>query len=385
MSLICLSANAQTTTLVTWNVLNFGTAASSTARIPYFQTVLDSLVPDILVVQEIQGDAGFDQFTNEVIANTMTAAPFVDGYGSDNALYYNADKFEAIANIPVETQLRDISQFIMVHNATNDTMHIFSVHLKASSGTANQQTRMVEVDSLRKVTDALHPDANFIVCGDFNIYKESEPSYQRLTLPDGETGYFIDPLPPMPGTWNNEDYAEYHTQSPRVRSFGGGASGGLDDRFDLILFSTSFSSSENVAYVENSTWPVGNDGLHYNDSINAIPNASVSQDMANALHYAADHLPVIASIEFFNTTDIASANALDDLVVFPNPSSGMFSMKLPQGEISNLYVSDAMGRVLLTQSGQGEMNIDLSHAPSGMYYLNVVSESGRAVVKLVVY
>lgn len=371
---------------MTWNVLNFGTAASSTARVPYLQTVLDSLLPDILVVQEIQGDAGFDNFTTAVIGNAMTPAPFINGNSSDNALYFNADKFEAIANIPVETPLRDISQFVMVHTATHDTLHIFSVHLKASPGTANQQARMIEVDSLRKVTDALNPEANFIVCGDFNIYKESEASYQRLTQPDGETGYFIDPLPPMPGTWNNEEYAQYHTQSPRLRSFGGGASGGLDDRFDLILFSPSFFSSEELTYVENSTWAVGNDGLHYNDSINSIPNASVSHHMANALHYAADHLPVIASIEFFDiSTAIAAANELHDIVLYPNPSSGMFYTKLPEGKETSLYVSDAMGRLFLSQSGQGEVSIDLSDVPAGMYYLNIVSGSGRAVVKLVVY
>ncbi len=44
--------------------------------------------------------------------------------------------------------------------------------------------------------------------------------------------------------------------------------------------------------------PYGNDGLHYNDSINQPPNNAVGQEIANALHYSSDHLPVIASFTF---------------------------------------------------------------------------------------
>ena len=43
-----------------------------------------------------------------------------------------------------------------------------------------------------------------------------------------------------PGSWNNnEDFRGVHTQSTRTSSsgFGGGAGGGLDDRFDFIMVS----------------------------------------------------------------------------------------------------------------------------------------------------
>jgi hypothetical protein len=53
-----------------------------------------------------------------------------------------------------------------------------------------------------------------------------------------------------------------------------------------------------MAYVGNTMWAVGNDGNHFNDSINAQPNTSVSVAVANALHNASDHLPVVAQFTF---------------------------------------------------------------------------------------
>jgi hypothetical protein len=167
------------------------------------------------------------------------------------------------------------------------------VHLKASTGTANEQQRLSEVTVLRNYTVNLSSNSYYIVAGDFNIYRSSEPAFIKL-LDQSENGYFIDPLY-LTGTFNQSAYAIYHTQSPRVRSFGGGATGGLDDRFDMILISPSIINPGGITYISNSTIAYGNDGFHYNDSINRPPNYAVSQQVADALHYASDHLPVIAS------------------------------------------------------------------------------------------
>src|SRR5690606_6406171 len=88
------------------------------------------------------------------------------------------------------------------------------------------------------------------------------------------------------------------TQSTRTRQFGGGASGGLDDRFDMILMSQTVMEEGGVFFLPGSYFAFGNDGNHYNDSINKMPNTAVTQQIANALHYASDHLPVIAAFSF---------------------------------------------------------------------------------------
>ena len=98
---------------------------------------------------------------------------------------------------------------------------------------------LAEVTILRNVTDALPLNSNYLVCGDFNIYGSTELAYQKL-LDQSTPGYFVD-IYNLTGIWNNSAYAPYHTQSTRLRQFGGGATGGMDDRFDLILiFANSY-------------------------------------------------------------------------------------------------------------------------------------------------
>lgn len=290
---------AQTThKIMSYNALNYP-GSTAAQRNPYFSTVVSNVNPDILVMQEMTSQTGVNGFLTNVLAPidaNYTAGTFLDGPDTDNAIFYKGNYFTFISNTPITTALRDINEFTLIHNATGDTLRIFSVHLKASSGTTNEQQRLAEVTILRNITDALHSYSDFIVCGDFNIYGSTEPAYQKL-LDQATQGYFID-LFNMPGTWNQSQYAQYHTQSPRTRQFGGGANGGMDDRFDMILLSQAIFETGDISYINNSYTAYGNDGLHYNDSINRPPNNAVGQTIADAIHYASDHIPVFASFLF---------------------------------------------------------------------------------------
>jgi hypothetical protein len=374
---------AQPATLMTWNLLNF--YETSTDRVPHFRTVIDSMQPELLAVQEVQGLAAATYFRDEVIEGTMAMAPFIAGPDSDNALFYDSLVFAITAVQVVPTTLRDITWYTLRHRSSADTLHVFSVHLKSSSGTANEQQRLTEVNSLRNVTDALPLGSYFIVCGDFNFYGSTEPGYQRLLEQDGNPGYFIDQIGTT-GLWNSESYATRHTQSPRVRSFGGGASGGLDDRFDLIMFSHSFGSSGRIQYMYGTSWAVGNDGNHYNDSINAMPNTSVSQNMANALHYASDHLPVVTSFNFLNPSGIEEHGSVATLNVQPNPSNGVFHLQQSVDKpIDSYTVCNAFGEILQRDHAVNANAIDLTAYPSGVYFLQVISNGQNHSVRLVKY
>jgi hypothetical protein len=70
-------------------------------------------------------------------------------------------------------------------------------------------------------------------------------------------------------------------------------------------------NSGGITYVPGTYYAYGNDGNHFNDSINQPPNTAVSQAVANALHYATDHLPVIASFSFSSSyLELSSFTAL---------------------------------------------------------------------------
>jgi len=283
---------------MSYNLLNYP-GNDSAIRNPYFKIVIDNTDPDILVVQEMLSQEGVDEFLNDVlntVSSGYTAGAFINGYDTDNAIFYKTSAFTFIANNVIPTSLRDINEFVLSENSSVDTIRIYSVHLKAGTSSSDKLQRLTEVFQLRNVTNNLPLTSNFIVCGDFNIYSSSETAYQEL-LNTSEQGYFVD-IYDLSGTWNNSIYAPYHTQSPRVRQFNGGSTGGMDDRFDLMLFSQTVIDSGNVFYVPGSFVNYGNDGNHYNDSINRPPNGVVSQQIADAIHYSSDHIPIIATLKF---------------------------------------------------------------------------------------
>ena len=306
-------------TIMNYNLLNYP-GNDTTTRNPYFRTTIAATLPDILVCEEMTSQAGVNGFLNNVLIPNYSgymAGTFIDGPDTDNEIFYKSDAFTFVSNTPIATDLRNISEFKMVENNTGDTLRIYAVHLKASSGSSNEQQRLDEVNVLRSVTVNLPSGSFFLVMGDFNIYGSTEPAYAAL-LNQSTPGYFVD-LFDMPGTWNDAAYAPYHTQSTRTRQFGGGANGGLDDRFDMILMSQSVIDQGGMHYDADTYIPYGNDGMHYNDSINQPPNNAVGQEIADALHYSSDHLPVIASFTFTPVVPVElisfSAAAQDDNVL----------------------------------------------------------------------
>ncbi len=351
---LLIQINAQQEhTIMSYNLLNYP-GTDTTFRNPFFRTVISATNPDILVVQEMISQAGVNGFLNNILNSALSgyaAGTFIDGPDTDNALFYKTEKFTSLFNNPISTVLRDINEFVLKENSTGDTIRIYSVHLKASSGASNELQRLAEVNNLRAVTDALPSNTNYMVLGDFNIYSSNEPAYQKL-LDTTTPGYFVD-IFSLPGTWNTPAYAQYHTQSTRTRQFGGGAIGGLDDRFDMILMSPSLLASGGIEFVNNSYIAFGNDGQHYKDSINHPPNNAVGQTIANALHYASDHLPVLASFRFnTESVELVSFTALiEGLYNGSNMTPDTVVIELRSFDFPGLLVDSV--KFLLDQNGNG--------------------------------
>jgi hypothetical protein len=72
--------------------------------------------------------------------------------------------------------------------------------------------------------------------------------------------------------------------------------------------------------------------------------------------------------------------AKDGLLVFPNPSSRLFTFELPnnKGAKVSYRVFDAQGKVVLANSAlQNLITIDGENWNNGIYYLIVISEDGK--------
>ena len=351
--------------IMTYNILNY---QDDNQREADFIDILTEIEPNILIIQEILGNEGFLNFKEDVLdilnPNQWSGANFTNQSAQqDIALYYYHDMFTLLESNVVETAqssgTRDVIEWILIHNASEVEFNIYGAHFKASSGNSNAQQRLEEATVLRNHLNQLAESSFFILAGDLNIYSnssESEPCFEMLTgSQDNNNGQLFDPINRI-GHWhNNSSFADVHTQSPRTSSFGGGANGGMDDRFDWLLVSAQFlDESSNLKYIENSYVTYGNDGNHFNDAINSGSNSAVSNDIAEALHDASDHLPVYMDLWFDDL--IYSMEGIVISEVMPNPASVSDSY----GEWFELYNSgDTMINLSnwLIKSGENEEHI----------------------------
>lgn len=381
-----------TVKVMTYNLLNYN---GSVVKDNNFRKTIKFANPDILVAEEVISQSA----VNNMLSNVMnfyspgkySAGTFFNGYDTDNAVFYNNSKFTFLYNFVIQTTLRTINLFGLVHNQTGVTIKLLAVHLKASNSTSDQQQRLSEVNALRSFTNSLPNGDEFAVLGDFNIYTSTEPAYQRLLQIDaGSEGHFIDPLN-LSGTWNQSAYAPFHTQSTRIRALSdSGSTGGLDDRFDMILNSKGMTEEGGIKYIPGSLKPLGNDGSHYNDSINMRPNTSVPDSIADALYYGSDHLPVTALYKFEPAT--SSVRFISGLIPqefkiyqnFPNPFNPSTKIKfdIPSGISSlntrvRLSVYNSLGKEVAELvnenlgAGSYETEFNASEFSSGVYFYKI--------------
>ncbi|MCX7877205.1 MAG: T9SS type A sorting domain-containing protein [Ignavibacteria bacterium] len=393
---------------MTYNILEYS-GSDSAIRNPYFRTVIRNTSPDILVIQEIHSQQALNGFLSNVMnayGNIYTAGAFINGPDTDNGIFFKTSRFIFISNTRIPTAFRDINEFKLIHvNYPADTFRIFVVHLYPGSGITNENRRAAEVDSLRKYTSTLGTNNLYLVAGDFNITGSHEQAYIKLLQPGN--GSFTDVLAPMPGIWDNPVYAAYHTMSSRTRSFGGGATGGLRNRFDMILPCPLMLSNARIIYIQNTMTAYGNDGNHYRDSINRRPNTVVADSIADALHYASDHIPVFASFKFGNPVGMHTMKTApynyELLQNYPNPFNGStkfrFSIKHNQnfsiedniaGEHKTvLKIYNILGNEVATlieqklEPGTYELEWNGEDYPSGVYYYRLYAGDFAETRKMV--
>ncbi len=379
--------------LATYNLLNYDNAGRDT----HFRVVMDAMQPDLLVAQEVGNTASANNFLNNVLnfnRSDYQLATFLQSPFTSNALYYKQNKFTFVSNVRIPTDVRDINQFTIVYNTTDDTLVIYSLHLKAGSSNSDQQQRSLEIDLLRNVTDALNPQTNFIVAGDFNVRSSSEAAFQTLLeFNQGARGAVVDPINSL-GNWNNNSsFSSIHSQSPRTTSFGGGSPGGLDDRFDMILISLNIQASGGVDYIPGSYRTFGNDGNHFNQAVNDGVNQDVPANVANALHEASDHLPVLLKLNIETPTSIAGTDAQipQTLVLhqnYPNPFNPMTTIKyeLNRSTEIELIVYNILGSEVvriaegLKPVGAHQIEFNAATLPSGIYYYQILNQIRKMVL-----
>lgn len=409
---------ADTLRVMQYNILNYGNyttyCTSSNNNINMKNDALRSITqyvkPDIFTVNEISQWQPFHQQILDSVLNVngvikYKKVPYSNNAGSDiiNMCYYNSEKLVYHSMIVPQSYIRDINIYRFYYKSTSlangDTAFISCIqaHLKAGDATSDPQNpvdRDTMTTRLMRYLNNVNKADNYMMMGDFNVYSSSENCFQKLVNHPNLNIRFYDPINKL-GNWNNNSsFAHYHTQSTHTTS-GCAASGGMDDRFDFILLSNMLLNGiGNYKYISNSYKALGNDGLHYNNAINASPqNNSVPANVLNAIYNNSDHLPIILDLLVNTSVSIEEKETKSPFLnlFFQNPVKDNVELFLALEKALKIKISiiDIQGKYLydadfMLQSGSNELSINTDFLKKGIYFMQIKSGEFSTVKKLII-
>jgi hypothetical protein len=392
--MFCIFANAlfsqENLKLMFYNVLNYPLQEPA-SRIQNLEVIITDYSPDLFMICELNNEAGADIILNimQYANSNYQRAVFKFNTSDDsigdqnelqNMLYYDSSKFSLESQTIVASSYRDFNHYILkIKTVDADTnpiyLDVFVSHLKASSGTTNQQLRLAMVNDFVAYLETLPNDRNVVFGGDLNIYTSSEPAFQEL-IDTNNNITFVDPADRV-GSWhNNINYIDVFTQSTRTQNGLGGATGGFDDRFDFILTSENMLTNTDLFYVPDSYQVYGNNANSncYNGEINTAncDGSEFNFTIRDALYYMSDHLPVTLELQTPEALSVETPTYFNGIkFVGSNVVSEQLQLKITNSAIDNLTIYNTLGQKIETLKTKNVANltIDVSKLASGIYYI----------------
>ena len=411
LSLLTLVVSSQENLKVMYyNLLKFPAYSN---RADTLKKIIQYTQPDIFVVSELSSLFGANLImTRSLNVDGVThydQAVFqgANGIDTDNHLFYNANKIGFIKQNNINANTRAISEYILYYKdpnlaQTNDTtfLHVYGCHLKAgtaidvSSGggntLSNGERRALAALSFKNYLTNHSRSRNIIVGGDMNIYTSAETAYSNFT--SAGTINLYDPIA-QSGNWHNSSsFKKIHTQSTRASSvtnpYAGGATGGMDDRFDMIFVSNDImNGSQGAKYVTNSYKAVGQDGNRFNGSINDGVNTAVPKYIANALFYMSDHLPVLMELQVGGPVNIQQQDDLITVLNFNSDSKQLTVDFENEHQLIELAVVNLAGQLVVQKHylNTATLNDYFSELNPGIYIVRILADGKPVSAKILVY
>lgn len=357
------------------------------------RTILEYVQPDILTVcefgasQQIQDDFIKHNLNIDGISYWKSDA-IINHAGSNliNHIFYDSRKMELKRHVALYTNPRDTDVYELYLKTPGllygDTTKLVCIvaHPKAGDDSDSMARRRKTMQEAMNHVEKNYANENVLIMGDFNMYRASESGYQLLTKTYSNSQVlFVDPLKNVGGVgeWHEQaQFAQFHTQSTRSQNTSCFSNGGLDDRFDMILLSDEIYMNFNkIKYLANSYYAVGNDGRHYNQSINQNGNAAVPSEVAQALFDVSDHLPVTMKLLVQDKLAVAEYGK-ESFRLYPVPTDGLITVEwfhetASQSQTSEYRIANLLGQTVRTGRVEGEkQTIDVSDLPAGFYLLS---------------
>ncbi len=376
-------------------------------RTPVLKSILDTYHPDLFMVCELKNATGAGQILNDALQtddNRYDAADFVYNQSStydelQQLAFYNKQKLVLDYQDIITTNTRDINHYRFILNTTDQAtnpiyLDVFVAHLKASTGSSNENKRLQMVTQFTNYIENIPTDHYLLFAGDLNLYTSSEAAYQELTDPTNAI-VLVDPAD-QEGSWhNNSNYAAIHTQSPlqsnnQFQSEGGGSdgvTGGLDDRFDFILTSENLIGGSQLTYVPDTYQAYGNNGNCFNDNLDD-PDCSgaYSQELRDLLVNMSDHIPVALELETPETIGINALYFADSDI---NLQSNLVDTRLRlqvSDKLINSYVQvyNPLGQqVARFRLDKHTLNLFVGNLGNGLYYIRSEQFSLHSPLKFI--
>ncbi len=407
------SGNAQLIPLrvMSYNLLNFP-LGEIVNRLDTLEKIVNYVQPDLLMIQELKTEQGLLDIT--AMMDSLGYGDFANSafvpmqsdpgnlYELQQAIIYNQDRFTLKSQYEIITAVRDINEFVLYINdnglATgSDTtfIYVYVTHLKSSTGTANQTARLeMANDWIDYMNANFTGNENVILAGDFNLYTNTEPAYVALTNPNN-TVVMKDVFASY-GNWTGSGFAhkEILTQSTRLTQVGGdGASGGVDDRFDFILFSEAMTSNTNeVYYAQDSFLSLGNNGICYNQNITDCDTGNpVPMEVLQAIYYMSDHIPQVCSLGWDLTSSTLELDISDYWCrVQYGAVKTQVILHAAQGEQGAWAIYNFSGQLIEQENisvskGNNNVDIDTQSLQTGIYLFMYQNTLGnKAAVRFIV-
>ena len=165
----------------------------------------------------------------------------------------------------------------------------------------------------------------------------------------------------------------------------------VDTNSDELFISDTFNNR--IRKVEMISGMVstfaGNGMADYIDSLDTLsafnyPRGLVLSDGLPKIVYVNDYSNnIIRLIEYKSGVGVSENSMDDNITIFPNPSNGIFTIKLLNTFVNELTIFDIFGKAIkkITPGSQTSKSIDLGNRASGIYFLLIQKVSGDTIIK----
>ena len=392
-AMVTMSLTAQENMkLMFYNILNFPSEDAVPNRLQYLELILDDYRPDLFMVCELNDESGADTILNSLqfLNPNYDRAVFEFNTSDDTLsnqndlqqmLFFDSSKFILESQTAVTTIFRDFNHYrLKLNTVDQDTnpiiLDVIVCHLKASSGSTNQASRLQMVNDLQTYLNSFPSDSNVVLAGDFNVYTNSEPAFQEL-IDVTNNITFVDPANRI-GSWhNNPNYIDVMTQSTRTQTGLGGSIGGFDDRFDFIMTSDNMSTNPELSFVPGSYDVYGNNenSQCYNQEINSSDCSGSDYPLfiRDALYLFSDHLPVLLELETnqtLSTPEIALLEAIS--IKGSNVVESQIQLEVQPELINDLSIEiyNSYGQLVNRLNVNSSLiTLETSKLSNGIYYI----------------